>query len=121
MVIRVVFSIVLAFMLSACSGAETAVTNTTVAGDKVPLLSYQINSHHIVFEALGNGCSQADHFALQIDSIHQQAATVSVIRVKQDMCRRMPMWESFTLALPKALQGKTLSVTNAQGQANLKG
>ncbi|EEX35988.1 hypothetical protein ACT691_01850 [Vibrio metschnikovii] len=44
-----------------------------------------------------------------------------MIRVKQDMCRRMPMWESFTLALPKELQGKTLSVTNPQGQADSKG
>lgn len=118
--IRVVFSTLLVFILSACSGAESAATDPVV-GDKIPLLSYQVNPNHITFEALGNGCSQADHFALQIDSIHRQAATVSVIRVKQDMCRRMPMWESFTLALPKEIQGKTLSVTNPQGQADSKG
>ncbi|MGT0149014.1 hypothetical protein ACT691_01855 [Vibrio metschnikovii] len=45
-----------------------------MVGDKIPLLSYQVSPNHIAFEALGNGCSQADHFALQIDSIHRQSS-----------------------------------------------
>lgn len=117
--IRVVFSTLLVFILSACSGAETAATHS-IAGDSVPLLSYQVNSHSIAFEALSNGCSQADHFTLHIESSSSKAATVSVLRVKQDMCRRMPMWQSFSLALPPELQGKRVTVLNPSGSRDVK-
>lgn len=82
----------------------------------VSLASYSINADSIEFDALSNGCSHNQDFAIEVAHETKQSAQISIIRLKVDGCRKMPAYQGFKLPLYNSLIGKEIHINNPKGK-----
>ncbi|CAM3607127.1 hypothetical protein [Vibrio aquimaris] len=77
-----------------------------------PLASYSVNADSIEFDALSNGCSHNRDFAFVVDHETEHSGQISIIRLKEDNCRKMPAYKRFKLPLDNSLLGKEIIIQN---------
>jgi len=76
------------------------------------LHSAQHNGNNLNFTVSSNGCTQVKDFELLIDS---NSKTLTVLRLRRDMCRRRPFSQKITLPLNTPMPN--LKITNSFSQA----
>lgn len=106
--------------LSALAGASCSSSVDNMPKGE-PLESYTVNEASLLFTAISNGCSQSADFVIQIEEMDQDSATIAVMRIKDDNCKRMPAMKQFSLPLVSELQSKELVVLNPQAESVKKG
>jgi len=101
-----------------CSAEKLTVDNSI---KPVPLASYKVTNKVLSFVTLSNGCSENSDFTLKVDDVSENKAQVSVIRLHQDNCKRMPFLNTFHLQLSQQLSGKKILVLNPKLKFSGKG
>jgi len=93
--------------------ALVTLSNSAQAELQVTTLhSAQHNGNNLNFTVSSNGCTQAKDFELLIDA---NSKTLTVLRLRRDMCRRRPFSQKITLPLNTPMPN--LKVTNPFAQA----
>ncbi|NRB66262.1 MAG: hypothetical protein HRU48_02665 [Vibrio sp.] len=100
--------------LTACHSTSS---NANEANLVVPLESHKINADRIVFNAVSTGCSTHEDFKIRVDSEDAQQATISVVRIRLDPCKRTAAYEAFELPLLESIKDKRITVNNPIGEA----
>lgn len=87
--------------------------NASAAGTPTPaaLLEFARVDNMLVFTVVSTGCTHKDHFVLEFpdaakqsdssDNKPQQTLTITLLRIKQDFCRRMPGPRIIEFQLPE--------------------
>ncbi|MDQ7074392.1 MAG: hypothetical protein Q9O24_04405 [Gammaproteobacteria bacterium] len=90
--------------------------NNAQAEVKIATLhNVQHNTNNISFTVSSNGCTQSKDFELLIDSSNN---SLTILRLRRDMCRRRPFSQKITLPLHSPMPN--LKITNPFSQAPLQ-
>ena len=100
--------------LAACNSTSSNVNQTNL---EVPLESHKVSEGRISFKAVSTGCSSNEDFVIRVDSEDAEKAGISIIRIKKDLCKRMPAYEAFELPLLESIKDKRITVNNPKGKA----
>ncbi|SHO55786.1 hypothetical protein [Vibrio quintilis] len=92
----------------------------SVQGEVIPLESYHINQNVLTFKAQSNGCAQSNYFAIRTDEINGDHAVISVLQTTQDLCKRMPFFDTFSLPLDDQLLKKEVELANPKASPFVK-
>lgn len=77
------------------------------------LHSARLNTKSLTFEVLSYGCSKNSHFKLDYSQVEQNKVSITVIRLRPDLCKKKPELKLMELPLRGILNEKSIvSVTN---------
>lgn len=107
-----------ALALSACSNSlstkeDTAMDlNTETPAQDAIIYDYEVRKSSIWFTTTSNGCTSAEHFALQTKNKGENEMLVSISRLKPDWCKGMTRIVDIEVPIFVPTHGRKLIVTN---------
>ena len=105
-------------LVSACSNSpsykeDTAVAlNTATPAEDAIIYDFEVRKASVWFTTTSNGCTGAEHFALQTKNKGENEMLVSISRLKPDWCKGMARFIDIEVPIFVPTHGRKITVTN---------